>query len=200
MIRLKPPRMKLLVIDRNNLQAASEIQKTLFPGADAFVNYVESIKGITDNEYWIIEENGQHIGVSGIYSLPQMRDSAWLGWFGILEKYRRMGLGSKALKLFEAEAKKRGYRFVRLYTGRYNNATAKSFYESNGYIEEHYDCTEDPGSAVEKLSIYSKSLYADTDIIPWKSKNLHIDEQLQKQAMGEKMRALFFHFQTTSQR
>ena len=113
--------------------------------------------------------------------MPQEPVSAWLGWFGILEKYRRRGYGSLALEMFEAEARKRGYLFARLYTGRFHNDAAKAFYESNGYIEEYYDCKDDPGSKAEALSIYSKSLDKKTPIVPWNNKNLHIDEQILKQ-------------------
>lgn len=70
----------------------------------------------------------------GIFIMPQEPVSAWLGWFGILEKYRRRGYGSLALEMFEAEARKRGYLFARLYTGRFHNDAAKAFYEINGYI------------------------------------------------------------------
>ena len=173
--------MDIIKIDRNNIDAALAIQRTLFPGYDATVNYIEAIDGISGYEYWILSMNGVHIGISGIYSLKEEPQSAWLGWFGILPRYRKNGLGSEALSVFEEEARKRGFRFARLYTGRQNNDVAKSFYAANGYVEEHYDCREDSGAVPGTVSIFSKKLYPEDELPPWNNRNMHLDEQRAKE-------------------
>ena len=58
---------------------------------------------------------------------------------------------------------------------------AKSFYANNGYVEEYYDCQEDSGASVETLSIFSKALYPDGELLAWNNRNMHIDEQLLKE-------------------
>lgn len=178
--------MELIKIDRRNIGDALIIQKTLFPGYDATANYVEAVDGISGYEYWILSVNGVRVGISGIYSLREEPQSAWLGWFGILSQYRKSGLGSEALSLFENEARERGFRFARLYTGRQNNVVAKSFYISNGYTEEYYDCREDSGALPGTVSIFSKKLYPEDELPPWNNKNMHLDLQRLKERNSQK--------------
>lgn len=173
--------MKLIKIDKTNIQIAHKIQTTLFPESDAYVNYLESVEHITENEYWIIEVDGIFVGISGIYSFAIDPQSAWLGWFGILPEFQRRGFGSLAIQMFESEARKRGFKYVRLYTGRNHNDIAKSFYKHNGYKEEYYECPEDTGATVESLSVFSKNLAKNESAPLWADKNMNISEQLVKQ-------------------
>ena len=173
--------MILVRIDPDSIMSAIAIQRTLFPNCDGTVNFMEAVEGISGYEYWILYVEGTPVGISGIYSLQEDPESAWLGWFGILPEFRRKKLGSEALSLFEQEARKRGFRFARLYTARWNNDVAKSFYANNGYVEEYYDCQEDSGASVEALSIFSKALYPDGELPAWNNRNMHIDEQLLKE-------------------
>ena len=173
--------MDLIKIDRSNIGLAREIQRLLFPDSDAAVNYLEAVENVSGYEYWLVEEEGEFVGISGIYSLPVDPDSAWLGWFGILPKFRRMGLGSRVIRAFEDVARERGFLYARLYTGRYDNEVAKAFYRANGYQEEFYDCPEDPGGLVEPLSIFLKALNESSCVPPWGNKSMNIDEQWKKQ-------------------
>lgn len=43
-------------------------------------------------DYYIVFHNDIPIGVTGIYSYHEYPDDAWLGWFGILDKYRNKRL------------------------------------------------------------------------------------------------------------
>ena len=182
--------MILVTIDSNNIRSAIAIQRELFPDYDATVNYVEAVEGISGNEYWILSVEGALVGISGIYSLKEDPDSAWLGWFGILPRYRRKKFGSEALSLLKKKKKKRGFRYARLYTGRWNNDVAKRFYVNNGYVEEYYDCPEDSGAAMEALSVFSKKLFLEDELPFWNNKNMHIDEQLLKEQVKNRVRFL----------
>lgn len=173
--------MELIRIDRSNIALARKIQNTLFPDSDAAVNYVEAVEHVSGFEYWLVAVEGEYVGISGIYSLSVDPESAWLGWFGILPQFRRMGLGSRVIRAFEDVARERGFLYVRLYTGRNDNEVAKAFYRANGYREEFYDCPEDPGRLVEPLSVFSKSLYEEQPVPLWGNKSMNIDEQLKKQ-------------------
>ena len=88
---------------------------------------------------------------SGFFIMPQEPVSAWLGWFGILEKYRRRGYGSLALEMFEAEARKRGYLFARLYTGRFHNDAAKAFFILK--INEPWEVTDFSATGIRERPI-----------------------------------------------
>lgn len=125
--------MTLERITERNLSFAVQIQEELFPRESARTNYEESLAETSAYEYYLIYEDGACAGVIGLYCYPEDPDSAWLGWFGIREGFRRNHLGSRALKRFEEMAAAGGYRFARLYTDAVNNDAAIAFYKANGY-------------------------------------------------------------------
>ena len=125
-------------IAENNLEYAVQIQEELFPGESGRANFEEAVEGNADYEYYLIYEQGSCAGITGLYRYPEDDESAWLGWFGIRAGFRRQGLGSKALKMFEDMAAAKGYGFARLYTDAEDNDAAIAFYKANGYIMEPY--------------------------------------------------------------
>ena len=136
--------MTLDRITESNLRYAIAIQAELFPGESAKTNYEESLVDSSPYEYYLIHEDGVCAGIIGLYTYPEDPDSAWLGWFGIREGFRRKHLGSRALKRFEEMAIAKGYRFARLYTDAVNNDAAIAFYKANGYTCEPYRNWQDP--------------------------------------------------------
>ena len=156
--------MNLERITEKNINYAVSIQEELFPGESARTNYEESLEPSSDFEYYLIRHEGVCVGITGLYHYTEDRDSAWLGWFGIREEYRRKHLGSKALKMFEHMAIEKGYHFARLYTDALNNDRAIAFYQSNGYISEHYLNNNDPACMTYKTLIFSKPL-ADNEMV-----------------------------------
>ena len=176
--------MRLERIAENNLRYAVEIQAELFPGESAEANYEDSLEEASPFEYYLIYEKGVCAGIIGIYSYPEDPDSAWLGWFGILEGFRRKHLGSMALKRYEEMAAARGYRFARLYTDAVNNDAAIAFYKANGYLGEPYLNPQDPACRQYPTLIFSKSLTSDA-LVPWNSRSIHLTEQIAKQRKKE---------------
>ena len=172
--------IKLVKIRENNLDIAHKIENIIFPHYDAYNNYLDSFKPNSENVYWLLEVNGTYVGISGIYSYKKYPDDAWLGWFGLLEEYRGKHLGEQALALFEIYAKRRNFKYARLFTDRYDNDVAKSFYEAHGYKEEFYELDRDPASKIYPLSIYSKSLI-DEDVPRWNNRDIHFTKQVRKQ-------------------
>ena len=175
--------MTLIRITEHNLDEAVRIQAELFPGESAKTNYVESLSAGSGYEYYLIEKDGVRVGVIGLYRYPEDPESAWLGWFGIRKGFRRQGLGTEALRLFEEAAAERGCRFARLYTDAENNDAAIAFYKANGYLCEAYRCAEDPAAAEHKTLIFSKSL-AGAPLVLWNNRSIHLTEQIAKQENG----------------
>lgn len=182
--------MKLNVVDFNNYKEAIRIQKEIFPHEDGTLNILASLDrdlfmkktGMfydDDNvEFYIASVSNKPIGMTGIYRF--ISDEAWVGWFGILPQHRNKGYGKKLLEQTIEMAKKQGYKILRLYTDKVENATAIKLYEKLGFIGEKY--------SVEKLSydcwIYSKSL-CDSEVILWNDKNLHLLEQSELEQVDE---------------
>ena len=175
--------MRLERITENNLDFAVSVQAELFPEESARVNYEDSLAEPSIYEYDLIYEGEECVGIIGLYRYVEYPDSAWLGWFGIREGFRRRGLGSAALKRFEDMAGARGYRYARLYTDELHNETAIAFYKANGYLCEQYRNVEDPACLQYKTLIFSKPLAGDA-LVYWNNRNIHLTEQIEKQKRG----------------
>ena len=182
--------IKIIRVDEGCAPDAIRIQRTLFPESDGAFNFLESLADGSEFVFWIVRKGLDAIGTVGLYTLPCDPESAWLGWFGILPEYRRRGIGSFAVRHFESAAKERGFIYARLYTNRNDNEAAKAFYRSNGYKEEYYDCPDDPGTAVETLSVFSKPLRGDLVAPLWGNRNMHVDIQLKKQDVSRTLPSL----------
>ena len=167
-------------ITQHNLEEAVRIQAELFPGESAKTNYAESLSDGSGYEYYLLYKDGLCVGITGLYFYPEAPESAWLGWFGIRKGFRRQGLGSRALRLFEETAAARGCRFARLYTDAQNNDAAIAFYKANGYLCEAYENADDPAAAEHKTLIFSKSLTGGPPVW-WDNRSIHLTEQIAKQ-------------------
>ena len=167
-------------ITEDNIEYAVRIQEEIFPGESGRANFEDSVYGKAPYEYYLIYENGQCAGVTGIYRYAEDPESAWLGWFGIREGFRRRRLGSEALRRFEELAASKGYRFARLYTDAEDNGEAIAFYTANGYTSEPYENPEDPACLTCPTLIFSKSLTGG-EPVPWAGRTIHLTEQIAKQ-------------------
>ena len=172
-------------ITENNLDFAVRVQAELFPGESAKTNYTESLSKGSGYEYDLIYKDGQCVGIIGLYRYPEDPESAWLGWFGIREGFRRQHLGSAALRMFEERAAAKGYRFARLYTDAQNNEIAIAFYKANGYTCEPYYNAQDPAAAEHKTLIFSKTLTSGP-LVLWNNRSIHLTEQIAKQEAAYK--------------
>ena len=85
-------------------------------------------------EIYLIRINKKIVGICGLYSITNndIRE-LWIGWFGILEKYRGLGIGKKALEMMEEIAIVNGSSSMMVYTAN-TNKDAQKFYVKNGFI------------------------------------------------------------------
>jgi GNAT superfamily N-acetyltransferase len=112
-------------------------------------------KGPSDDEFWevyLIRIRGKTVGICGLYSQyenPDMKE-LWLGWFGVLPKYRSSGIGKKALLLMEERARKLGSLQIMSYVN--NKGKPLGFYYRNGfsrlcsvleYLKKHKELDKD---------------------------------------------------------
>ena len=172
--------MTLERITKKNIDYVIQIQEELFPGESGRANFEESMDESSGYEYFLLYENDACVGVIGIYSYSEDQNSAWLGWFGIREEFRRKKLGTTALKAFEEMAAARGYLFARLYTDAVNNDVAIAFYQANGYVSEPYQNPQDPACMKYRTVIFSKSLTS-RSLEFWNNRSIHLTEQIAKQ-------------------
>lgn len=172
-------------ITRKNLELACKIQNKIFPKEDARENFIEQINSDTyrkEIDYKIVYLKDEPIGVTGIYSYNEYPDDAWLGWFGILDKYQNNGYGKIALEMTIELAKEKGYKNFRLYTDEYAKEAHK-LYEKLGFIQEPYTRDDDKDEYfIADIYIYSKSLI-NKKIELWNNKLLGLKEQGRKEHM-----------------
>ena len=170
-------------IDLNNLELACKIQNEIFPEEDGRQNFIEQINNDSyrkEQDYYIVYYGEEPIGVTGIYSYHEYPENAWLGWFGILERYRHHGYGGIVLDKTIQLAKEKRYTKFRLYTDEFAKSAHK-LYKSREMIEELYDNSEDKDEYFDaKIYIYSLSL-TDEPIDLWNNKILGLKEQGEKE-------------------
>ena len=172
-------------IDNDNLELACAIQNEIFPEEDARENFIEQINNDPyrkELDYYIAFLGDDAVGVTGIYAYHEYPDDAWLGWFGVLDKYRHNGLGGKILDMTIKMAEEKGYKNFRLYTDE-NAKDAHRLYESRGLTGELYDRPDDVNEYFDlDIYVYSKSLTKDK-VELWNNKFLGLKEQGEKEQL-----------------
>lgn len=175
--------MEFKKITKDNLELACQIQNEMFPLEDARENFIESINHNPYRKemvYYIVYDNDNPVGISGIYSYHEYPNDAWLGWFGVIEKYRKKGYGSAILDETIELAKKKGYKIFRLYTDEYA-LDAHRLYTNHGFISEPYDRPDDQDEYfIADITVYSKSL-TEKPVEPWNNRLLGLKVQGEKE-------------------
>lgn len=170
-------------IGKDNLELACKIQNEIFPNEDARENYIECINKAPyrkELDWYIVYLDNKPIWVTGIYSYHEYPDDAWLWWFGILNQYRRNGLGGKVLDMTMSLAKEKWYKNFRLYTDEFSKSAHK-LYESRWLIKEKYDRPDDEDQYFHaEIYIYSISLIS-KDVELRNNKLLGLKEQGEKE-------------------
>ena len=176
--------MEYKKVTKENLKTAIEIQQQIFPksfGEKDLNSYVNNtlMNQLLDNDYWIVDFYGKHIGICGIYSFKEYPKDMWLGWFGVLEKERRKGYATQMLKFCYDKAKQMGYDTFRLYTHEKGKEAAIRLYQNFKMEQELYENDDDKYQKNDKIYIFSKNLKLGKPK-PWGNRNLHISVRLEE--------------------
>ena len=176
--------MEFVLVDFSNYKKAIEIQNEIFPEEDGTINILASLDRdlfiektgmdyVDDHvKYFIVYDNNEEIGITGLYYYDN--ESAWLPWFGVLPDKRRKSYGENMLLKTMDIAKQKGFKTMRLYTDRVENANAIKLYEKMGFVGEKYSAEE----LTYDCYIYSKSL-CDETVKLWNNKVLGLSYQSQ---------------------
>jgi len=104
---------------------------------DKFKNFLVFKEPVTHLEYFIaIDQKENVLGTSGLFSMgSDDKDSDWLGWFCVDEKFRGAGIGKFLLEHTINKARMRGKKFLKLYTSTHPVETkAQKLYDLNGFF------------------------------------------------------------------
>ena len=155
---------------KEQLPAVRELFHAIFP-KEAQDNecFAQSLT-TRDLTYWMYFMGKVPVGMSGLYVEDADPSSAWLGWFGVVPEYRRMGIGDTIIKWHEHLIDRSIFTHSRLYTNA-DNEPAIRFHKKHGYKGEEYK-GEIPREVSElgRILIFSKPLRGELE--PWGDRHL----------------------------
>lgn len=176
--------LKMVPLTKELIPEIIRVWQEIFPNETLFFGFngmncfeYSFVPGnIGSHRYYLYYDNDEVIGMSGFYDEPNedQCESAWLGWFGVLEKHRGKGYGREILKCFETEAKLAGYEYCRVYTEDSPSNKAIQFYEKAGYTFEKYDGAVPKDCNVDKITIGSKTV-GSLPLVPWNNREIYFE-------------------------
>lgn len=162
----------------NNLIQATKIQNEIFPEESAYEHYKTTIILEKDyKKYYLVYDKDKIIGITGLYSNEDLEETntIWLGWFGVLEKYRSKGYGKQILldtiDLAKKLKEKYPIKYLRLYTSEELDKIALPLYNKVMDIKEYYN-NKDDFNYNNTCLIYTKKL--DNELELWNDKFLNL--------------------------
>lgn len=169
--------LKFVDVTMENIILATETEMKFWPDSCAFNSYYRAYQN--GKPYWLIYDNNELIGISGLYDYFELGEpeTAWLGWFGVLDKYRSCGYGKKILLETIKRAKEMGCKKLRLYSSKREDLcpNAVPFYTKisslfNGFVEDY--TLEQP----EMQRIVVSFSLDGSPISKWNNRNLYLND------------------------
>lgn len=151
--------LKYELVTKENMDIAFSIQKALWPSDPDYNYFVDKVKNYkVNNAAFLVKLGKESIGITGV-EMNKDPESIWLGWFGILESYRRNGYGKQIL-LDTIEYCKRlnQYEYFRLDTTYWKNRPALYLYDEVMTFKEKYT-KEDTENIKHNYLIYTYSFH-----------------------------------------
>lgn len=166
-------------VDKNNVNIACTIQKQIWPDDPDYKSFVNKISNPSDdNISWIIYDNKEVVGITGVYVEDVDNESIWLDWFAILPQYRKRGYGEKALlDTIDYCKQLNKYLYFRVDTTYYENRPAVFLYDKVMDLCEKYTA-EDTDEKKYNYLIYTYGLH--NKIKPWNNRYLGLNEYYDK--------------------
>ncbi len=130
--------IRLVKINKNNLQTALRISYSIFPGKNDRKYLARWCKKYVNNKcgsnirivkYFIAYISKEPVGITGLYQFKGVKD-IWLGWFGVVKEARRHGTGSEILRKTISIARKTKAPNLRIYA---ISKKAMALYEKHGF-------------------------------------------------------------------
>ncbi len=173
-----PPHITLELLSSKNLREAALIQYQIFN----WCGYCDLLQEVKDRENktiqksnlpqtYLIKWNNLYVGIIGLYLLPKYKNTVWLNWFGVLPKYRKQGIGTRALFKIINLARELKFKEFRLVTYELWNSQAQHIYQKTMQISENYTNKKDWQYAIKRgrAMIFSSSLINKT-LPKWNNK------------------------------
>lgn len=162
-------------MDSHNLNLAYKIQKETWPDDPDYEDlYDKAINTKDNNCFFLVYNNDELIGLTGVDVFEEYPDTIWLDWFTILPEHRRKGFGEKVLIDTIKYCKDLNrYDTFRVETTYYEKRPALFLYDKVMQLKEEYTI-EDTAKKKNNTLIYSYSLNGKLE--PWNNRFLGLRE------------------------
>lgn len=168
--------LKIIPLNASNVKIAGKIQYEIFPYSSAYSLYLAEVENKRNDYFdYIICLGETPIGVIGYNLDNDDSETAWVSWFGILQKYRKRGIGKQSLDMLCDILLDNNFKIVRLFTYEVWNESAQPFYKKYMDFGEYYTNKDDNQYDIEvgKCKIFTKSL-TDKKAQLWNNKFIDI--------------------------
>jgi GNAT superfamily N-acetyltransferase len=147
---LQATKIKLVPLNWFNMLTAWLVAKRIFSKCSLSIlqTYATSLlprwpwparirKALAKHSYYIVSDGSAAIGITGLYTITDQSDEAWIGWYGLDSNKRGSGTGSSVLRATIDLARRDGHRMLRLWTTTGSlTAKANELYRSFGFSPE----------------------------------------------------------------
>jgi L-amino acid N-acyltransferase YncA len=141
----------IIPLSQNNIRKAILLTENIFPfetdQRNARFTLYDSLGDQEHGQrYWVaVNEQNKVIGITGLYEDRKDKTVIWLGWHGVHTEHRLYGIGSKLLDYAINEAKKAGYKKLRLFSSLSdpNEQAAHKLYKKFSFVQTGSSKTKD---------------------------------------------------------
>jgi len=172
------------LITKEDVLDLKRAQQDIFPNEDfskAIPIDLTDLDFIEYANYYLVYDNKELVGMTGIYVYKDYLDEAWLGWFGVMPEKRNKGYGKRILTNSINYFAHQGFAYMRLYTSLNDNFDACKLYHKMGMKHEAYWAE---ANTVGCVDIFSLALQAAPDFRPLNNRMLYLDK-MNKIILGE---------------
>ena len=97
-----------------NYQTVLSIKHLLFPESKSDVDYEKYFNDNSHCGYFLVKVDNEPCGITGWYDFDGQNIHAFMGWFGVLTKFRKKGIGRKILEFTINRVKDRNFNYFRV--------------------------------------------------------------------------------------
>lgn len=171
--------LKYEIVNLKNLEIAYTIQKETWPNDPDYEDlYDKATNTKDDNCFFLVYNEDELIGITGVDVYREYPKTIWLDWFTILPQHRNKGYGKKVLLDTIQYCKNLNrYDTFRVETTYYENRPALFLYDKVMQLKENYTI-EDTETIKNNTIIYSYSLNGKLEL--WNNRYLGLVEYYAK--------------------
>lgn len=133
-------------LNKKNIKDCLLIKHILFPESNSDEDYDKYFNKSVLSEYFVVYLNKEPCAITGWYDFDNKNENAFMGWFGVLPKFRLKGIGSEVFDFTVKRVIKHGYNYFRLYTDIVENKESVELYKKKEMMCEPYTYNDVLGS------------------------------------------------------